>query len=206
MIGCPKTLGDVMKPVCTWPAPVNLSGDHVKLAPLSLDHAVDLKRACAEVSGLWYTSIPTPDGMEAEIKRRLSLTDMQPFTVMTPDGTPVGMTTFMNIDATHRRIEIGSTWYAKSVQRSGLNTEAKLLLLTHAFEVLNSIAVEFRTHFMNQQSRAAIARLGAKQDGILRNHMISPDGSMRDTVCFSIIAGEWPAVKMNLRHKLERFA
>jgi len=167
-----------------------------------MEHAEDLKRACAEIPDLWYTSVPTPDGMEAEIKRRLSLPDMQPFTVMTPDGTPVGMTTFMNIDAANRRVEIGSTWYAKSVQRSGLNTEAKLLLLTHAFEDLECIAVEFRTHFMNHQSRTAIARLGAKQDGILRNHMISPDGSMRDTVCFSIIAGEWPAVKMNLRHRL----
>ena len=195
-----------MTPTCTWPAPVTLQGDHVILAPLSMDHADDLKRACAEIPGLWYTSVPTPDGMETEITRRLSLPDMQPFTVMTPDGTPVGMTTFMNIDAGNRRIEIGSTWYGKSVQRSGLNTEAKLLLLGHAFEDLDCIAVEFRTHFMNQASRAAIARLGAKQDGILRNHMVSPDGSMRDTVCFSIVSGEWSAVRMNLRHKLERFS
>jgi len=191
-----------MTPTCPWPAPVTLKGDHVILAPLAMEHAEDLKHACAEIPDLWYTSVPTPEGMEAEITRRLSLPDMQPFTVMTPDGTPVGMTTFMNIDATNRRVEIGSTWYAKSVQRSGLNTEAKLLLLTHAFEDLGCIAVEFRTHFMNHQSRTAIARLGAKQDGILRNHMISPDGSMRDTVCFSIIAGEWPAVKMNLKHRL----
>lgn len=191
-----------MTPTCPWPAPVTLTGDHVILAPLAMEHAEDLKHACAEIPDLWYTSVPTPEGMEAEINRRLSLPDMQPFTVMTPDGTPVGMTTFMNIDAANRRVEIGSTWYAKSVQRSGLNTEAKLLLLTHAFEDLECIAVEFRTHFMNHQSRTAIARLGAKQDGILRNHMISPDGSLRDTVCFSIIACEWPAVKMNLRHRL----
>lgn len=191
-----------MPPVCSWPAPVTLKGDHVLLAPLSHDHAERLKAACAEIPGLWYTSVPTPDGMDAEITRRLSQPDMQPFTVMTPDGTPVGMTTFMNIDAANRRVEIGSTWYAKSVQRSGLNTEAKLLLLTHAFEDLDCIAVEFRTHFMNHASRNAIARLGAKQDGILRNHMISPDGSLRDTVCFSIIAGEWAAVKMNLKHRL----
>lgn len=191
-----------MTPTCPWPAPVTLAGDHAILAPLAMEHAEDLKHACAEIPDLWYTSVPTPEGMEAEITRRLSLPDMQPFTVMTPDGRPVGMTTFMNIDATNRRVEIGSTWYAKSVQRSGLNTEAKLLLLTHAFEDLDCIAVEFRTHFMNHQSRAAIARLGAKQDGILRNHMISPDGSLRDTVCFSIIAGEWPAVKMNLKHRL----
>ncbi len=191
-----------MPPVCSWPAPVTLKGDHVLLTPLSHDHAEGLKVACAEIPGLWYTSVPMPDGMEAEITRRLSQPDMQPFTVMTPDGTPVGMTTFMNIDAANRRVEIGSTWYAKSVQRSGLNTEAKLLLLTHAFEDLDCIAVEFRTHFMNHASRNAIARLGAKQDGILRNHMISPDGSMRDTVCFSIIKGEWPTVKMNLQHRL----
>jgi RimJ/RimL family protein N-acetyltransferase len=114
-------------------------------------------------------------------------------------GEILGMTTYMNVDAVHRRLEIGSTWYRKSAQRTGLNTECKLLLLTHAFDTLNCIAVEFRTHFFNQQSRRAIERLGAKQDGILRSHMVTQGGSLRDTVVYSIIAAEWPAVRQHLQ-------
>jgi RimJ/RimL family protein N-acetyltransferase len=116
----------------------------------------------------------------------------------------VGMTTYMNIDAANRHVEIGSTWYAASVQRTALNTECKLLLLTHAFEVLRCIAVEFRTHWMNQRSRAAILRLGARQDGVLRNHAIAANGSYRDTVAFSIIESEWPSVKAGLLFRLQR--
>ncbi len=146
--------------------------------------------------------------MGAEIERRLALRsggDMLPFAVIEPaSGRAVGMTTYMNIDAKNRRVEIGSTWYAKRVQRTALNTDAKRLLLTHAFETLDCIAVEFRTHWMNQQSRDAIARLGAKQDGVLRNHQRMPDGSLRDTVVFSIIASEWPAVKRHLAFLLAR--
>jgi N-acetyltransferase len=112
------------------------------------------------------------------------------------------MTTYMNVDAANRRVEIGSTWYAKRVQRSALNTQCKLLLLTHAFEQLNCIAVEFRTHFFNHQSRRGIERLGAKQDGILRNHQIAPNGTLRDTVVYSIIASEWPTVKAHLTYQL----
>jgi len=151
--------------------------------------------------------IPLPDGMKAEIERRLALQvegKMLPFTVLDANGGVVGMTTYMNVDAPNRRLEIGSTWYRKSVQRTALNTECKLLLLTHAFETLDCIAVEFRTHVLNSQSRRGIERLGAKYDGMLRNHAIMPNGSIRDTVVYSIVAGEWPMVKSNLNWQLAR--
>jgi len=123
-----------------------------------------------------------------------------------PTDAIVGSTRYFNVDAVNRRLEIGHTWHAKRVQRTAVNTEAKLLLLTHAFEALDCIAVEFRTHFFNFASREAIARLGAKQDGVLRSHQLLPDGSLRDTVVFSIIAPEWPAAKRNLVWRLERRA
>ncbi|MDA5094235.1 GNAT family protein [Aliiroseovarius sp. KMU-50] len=192
-----------------WPTPITLTGQHVMLAPLSHEHLTDLQEASAdgELHRLWYTSVPAPEDMEADISRRLALQtagSMLPFTVMTSNGKPVGMTTYMNIDATNKRVEIGSTWYRKSVQRGPLNTEAKQLLLSHAFEELNCIAVEFRTHFMNRQSRAAIERLGAKLDGVLRSHMLGPEGSLRDTAVYSIIKSEWPAVNQNLTWALKR--
>ena len=128
-----------------------------------------------------------------------------PFVVREPATRDiVGSTRYFNVDAVHRRLEIGHTWYAKRVQRTALNTEAKLLLLTHAFEMLRCIAVEFRTSYLNFASREAIARLGAKQDGVLRHHQILPDGTLRDTVVFSIVAPEWPAVKKNLAWRLAR--
>lgn len=189
--------------------PVTLTGRHATLEPLSPDHAAGLREAAAdgELHQLWYTSVPTPEGMEAEIRRRLDLQArdlMQPFAVRDADGRLAGMTTYMNVDGANRRVEIGSTWYARRVQRTGLNTECKLMLLRHAFETLDCIAVEFRTHWMNHQSRAAIARLGAKQDGVLRNHSRMPDGSLRDTVVFSIIASEWPTVRAHLQFQLAR--
>ncbi|MEP4768547.1 MAG: GNAT family protein [Roseibium sp.] len=192
-----------------WPFPVTLSGKHATLVPLSQDHAADLTKAVldGELWKLWYTTIPSPDGVKAEIDRRLGLQasgSMLPFAILTPDGKAVGMTTFMNIDAANKRVEIGSTWNRKSVQRSSLNTECKLMLLTHAFEDLNCIAVEFRTHFMNRQSRTAIERLGAKFDGVLRSHMKMADGTLRDTAVYSILPHEWPAVKTSLRFKLEQ--
>ncbi|WP_343723539.1 GNAT family protein, partial [Herbaspirillum seropedicae] len=157
---------------------------------------------------LWYTAVPKPENMRAEIERRLHLQQqgsMLPFVIRRNDtGALCGMTTYMNADSVHRRVEIGSTWYAASAQRTGINTECKLMMLTHAFEDMHCIAVEFRTHWMNQQSRAAIARLGAKQDGVLRNHMRMPDGSYRDTVVFSIIESEWPTVRRHLQFKLGR--
>ena len=189
-------------------APVTLSGRHVALHPLDPQHHDGLARAVQDGAlwQLWYTSIPAPDAMAAEIDRRLALQAaglMLPFTVMDrATGQAVGMTTYMNIDATTPRLEIGSTWIARRVQRSALNTEAKLLLLTHAFDVLGCLAVEFRTHFQNQQSRRAIERLGAKLDGILRQHMRLPDGSLRDTCVYSIIAPEWPAVRSGLEWRL----
>ena len=197
-----------------WITPTTLSGQHVALVPLAAEHHDDLVEAVrdGELWQLWYTAIPTPEGMAAEIARRLNLQakgSMCPFTVIDPaTGQAVGMTTFMNIDATNRRVEIGSTWYRQCVQRSPLNTEAKRLLLAHAFEQLNCIAVEFRTHFFNQQSRRAIERLGAKLDGVLRSHQINPHplsaGALRDTCVYSIIASEWPNVKTHLDYQLAR--
>lgn len=192
-----------------WPQPVTLRGTHVVLAPLSRDHADDIREAVAdgELWNLWYTAIPTVEGVEAEIERRLSLKDagaMLPFTICTPEGKAVGMTTYMNIDAGNRRLEIGHTFYRKAVQRGPMNTEAKRLLLGHAFEELDCIAVEFRTHFMNHQSRAAIERLGAKLDGILRSHQIGKDGMIRDTAVYSILNHEWPTIRQHLTYKLEK--
>lgn len=193
-----------------WPEAVSLEGAHVQLVPLSQDHGAALREAVkdGELWRLWYTAIPKPDGMEAEIDRRLALREagsMLPFTVIsTATGEPVGMTTYMNIDAGVRRVEIGSTWYRRAVQRSPLNSECKLLLLRHAFETLDCIAVEFRTHFFNQQSRKAIERVGAKLDGILRSHTRASDGTLRDTCVYSIVAGEWPAVRSHLTWQIER--
>ncbi|HEY4073244.1 MAG TPA: GNAT family protein [Herbaspirillum sp.] len=190
--------------------PVTLRGEHATLEPLSISHLDALREAVAdgELWKLWYTNVPTPDQLPAEIERRLALQEtgkMQPFTVRRNDtGATCGMTSYMDIDAPNRRLEIGSTWIAASAHRSGINTESKLMLLHHAFDALDCNAVEFRTHWMNHQSRAAIARLGAKQDGVLRSHRIMADGSLRDTVVFSIIAPEWPAVRSHLLYKLER--
>ncbi|MDP4732479.1 MAG: GNAT family N-acetyltransferase [Limnohabitans sp.] len=194
--------------------PVTLTGTHVRLEPLRAEHHDDLVQSVrdGELWNHWYTAIPTPEGMVAEITRRLDLQtkgSMCPFAVMDPaTGQAVGMTTYMNIDAANRRVEIGSTWYRQSVQRTPLNTAAKRLLLAHAFEHLNCIAVEFRTHFFNQQSRRAIERLGAKLDGVLRSHQINSHplavGALRDTCVYSIIASEWPNVRTHLDYQLAR--
>ena len=189
--------------------PVTLKGRHATLAPLSTDHLAGLQDAArdGELWQLWYTAVPSPEGMAAEIERRLGLLakdTMLPFTVLDADGRIAGMTTYMNVDGAHRRVEIGSTWYAQRVQRSALNTECKLMLLTHAFDTLNCIAVEFRTHRLNTQSRRAIERLGAQLDGMLRSHQISPNGSLRDTAVYSIIAAEWPTVRAHLQFQLQK--
>ena len=194
----------------SWPDLVTLFGTHVRLEPLAPRHCDDLVEAVAdgELWRLWYTKIPAPVEMAAEIERRLGLRaagSMLPFAVIEPaSGRAVGMTTYMNIDAANRRVEIGSTWYRRSVQRGPLNTESKLLLLGHAFETLECIAVEFRTHFFNHPSRRAIERLGAKLDGIMRNHIHMPDGTLRDTCVYSIIAPEWPTLRRHLSFQLER--
>jgi RimJ/RimL family protein N-acetyltransferase len=193
-----------------WLEPVTLAGEHASLEPLAPAHEDELATACADgrLWELWYTSVPHPDAMKAEIERRLALQGtgaMLPFSVrQNPSGRLVGMTTYMNVDARHRRLEIGSTWYAASVQRTALNTECKTMLLRHAFERLGCIAVEFRTHFMNFASRNAIERLGARLDGVLRSHMRMPNGTLRDTAVYSITAAEWPAVRANLDWLLRR--
>ena len=192
-----------------WPDPVTLNGRHARLVPLAAGHEAALSEAVrdGELWRLWYTAIPSPEGMAAEIERRLKLQaagSMLPFTVLDPGGTPVGMTTYMNIDAANKRVEIGSTWYAQRVQRSPLNTECKLMLLGHGFDALDCIAVEFRTHRFNHQSRRGIERLGAQLDGILRNHQRASNGTLRDTVVYSITVDEWPTVQTHLRWQLDR--
>lgn len=190
-------------------SPVTLAGAHVRLVPLSLEHEAGLADAVrdGELWRLWFTAVPSPEHMRAEIGRRLALQQagsMLPFTVFDAAGTPVGMTTYMNIEAEHDRLEIGSTWYAARVQRTALNTECKLLLLSHAFDALGCVAVEFRTHHLNTRSRRAIERLGAKMDGILRNHRRVENGTLRDTCVYSIIESEWPTVRAHLAWQLER--
>ncbi len=193
-----------------WPDSFSVEGQHVTVVPLSASHRDDLAEAAADgqLHRLWYTMVPKPEGVMAEIERRLALREagsMLPFAIIdNASGRAVGMTTYMNIDAANRRLEIGSTWYRKSVQRTPLNTECKLLLLQHAFEQLDCICVEFRTHFINTQSRRAIERLGAKLDGILRSNMIMANGTIRDTAVYSIIQSEWPTVKANLVWRLEQ--
>jgi RimJ/RimL family protein N-acetyltransferase len=190
--------------------PVTLEGRHVRIEPLAHEHADGVRAAAAdgELWRLWYTSVPAPDKTTEWIDIALDMRDRlgaMPFVVRErASGDIVGATRYFNVDAANRRLEIGHTWYAKRVQRTAVNTECKLLLLTHAFEALGCIAVEFRTSSFNSQSREAIARLGAKQDGILRSHQILPDGTLRDTVVFSIIAPEWPAVKRHLVFRLEK--
>jgi N-acetyltransferase len=191
-----------------FPHPGTLSGVLVTLEPLHPDHHDELVTAASDgrLWELWYTSVPGPEGMAAEIDARLARQaagEMLPFTVRRrADGAVVGMTSFLNAEPDVPRVEVGATWTAASAQRTGVNAESKLLLLTHAFEVLGCLAVEFRTHWHNRQSRTAIARLGAKQDGVLRNHRRLPDGSLRDTVVFSITDAEWPAVRNGLRQRL----
>ena len=187
---------------------LTLQGQHARLEPLSLDHAAALSEAVqdGELWRLWYTAIPTPAAMASEVQRRLDLQtsgSMLPFAVIhLPDERMAGMTTYMHIDPANRRLEIGSTWYRQSLQRTALNTECKRMLLGHAFEELDCIAVEFRTHWHNTASRRGIERLGAKLDGVLRSHQIATNGSLRDTCVYSIVASEWPAVRAHLDHAM----
>ncbi|MFT3798418.1 GNAT family N-acetyltransferase [Microbacterium sp.] len=184
--------------------PVVLENAHVRLEPLTPAHTDDLTAAREGLDYAWYTSVPASVG--EEIAHRLgehAAGRMNPFAVVA-GGRAVGMTTYCNIDEAHRHVEIGYTWLSPAVQRTGVNTAAKLLLLGHAFEACDAIAVEFRTHWHNRQSRAAIERLGAKLDGVLRNHRLGPDGTMRDTVVYSILPHEWPAVRLGLQRRLAR--
>ena len=189
--------------------PVTLQSARARLEPLAQGHAGDLIEAVkdGELWRLWYTSVAPPEKMGDYVSAALDMRERQgamPFIVRDASGSVVGCTRYFNVDAANRRLEVGHTWYAKRAQRTAINTECKLLLLTHAFEKLGCIAVEFRTHWFNHASREAIARLGAKQDGVLRNHQASADGIHRDTVVFSIIESEWPAVKRHLQYLLDR--
>ncbi len=194
----------------SWLQPAILRGPLVTLAPLDLCHREEFIEAVkdGELFKLWYTAVPSPETMHLQIERRLSeqaAGATLPFAILdNATGKAVGMTNYLNVDAVNRRVEIGGTWYRRSVQRTSLNTQAKLLLLEHAFERLNCIAVEFRTHFFNHQSRRAIERLGAKLDGILRCHQLAANGTLRDTCVYSIIASEWPTVKAHLTWQLRK--
>ena len=193
-----------------WIEPVTLLGSTVLLEPLSFEHLDGLSAAVkdGELWNLWYTSIPSPEKAEGYIKTALDMREnagAMPFIIRDKESnTIIGCTRYFNVDEVNQRLEIGHTWYSESYQRTAANTESKYLLLSHAFEELKAIAVEFRTHWHNHKSRAAIARLGAKQDGVLRSHTKSADGIYRDTVVFSIIDLEWPAVKQSLQFKLKR--
>lgn len=190
------------------PLPITLEGNQVLIRPMTLQDKDLLVQAASDGSlwNLWYTSVPTPEKMESYILTALTEQEEKkslPFIIIRKkDQKIVGTTRYMNIESVIRRLEIGSTWYAKSSQRTGVNTESKYLLLKHAFESLGCLAVELRTHWINHQSRAAIERLGAKLDGVLRNHRIASDGTLRDTVVYSILNSEWPMVKSHLEFKL----
>lgn len=193
-------------------APVTLAGRHAVLEPLAREHAAALALACADgrLWTLWYTSVPTPDAMPAYVDDALALREREggmPFVVReAAGGAVVGCTRYFHVDAVHRRLEIGHTWYARRVQRTAVNTECKRMLLAHAFERLGCIAVEFRTSWFNHASQRAIERLGAKRDGVLRSHLRHRDGSLRDTVVYSIVAAEWEAVCTHLDALLARGA
>lgn len=191
------------------PDDLSLEGEHVRLEPLSMDHhdALAESSAAGQLHRLWYTTIPSAEGMTAEITRRMAERDagrMIPFATLDGSGTAVGMTTYMNIDAETPRLEIGSTWIGPNAQRGPINTQAKRLMLAHAFEVWGCLAVEFRTHRLNLQSRRAIERLGAQFDGYLRAHLRMADGTIRDTAVYSVTANEWPTVRSHLDWQIEK--
>jgi N-acetyltransferase len=193
-----------------WLEPVRLQGPRASLTPLSHNHANDLVEALrdGDLWKLWYTSIPEPDKIANFIDQRLAAQasgTWLPFAVLdNATAKAIGMTNYLNIEPDHRRLEIGGTWYRKSVQRSQVNTQCKLLLLGHAFDTLHCIAVEFRAHYFNYQSRRGIERLGAKLDGVLRSHQIASNGTLRDTCVYSIVASEWPTVKAHLTWQMEK--
>lgn len=193
----------------SWLAPVTLEGAHARLVPLAAQHVPALADAMhdGELWNLWYTSVPPPAKLAAVVDDLIAEREagrVLPFAVLDRDGTPVGMTRLMNLDPVHKRLEIGGTWYARRVQRSALNTECKRMLLGHAFEQHECIAVEFRTHRLNSASRRAIERLGAQLDGILRAHQRTSDGNLRDTAVYSITAAEWPTVRTHLNWQLQK--
>jgi N-acetyltransferase len=196
--------------VSAFVEPVTLTGQRwVTLEPLTREHIPEITEAAAdgELGALWFTAAPKSNAVEQWVQARLAAQNPDEgltFVVRRLDGTLVGSSSYLNVDAANRRLEVGYTWYVASARRSGVNSETKLLMLGHAFDELRCVAVEFRTHFFNFTSRAAIERLGAKLDGILRSHQVLPDGSRRDTVVYSILDIEWPAVRSNLLYRLDR--
>lgn len=194
-----------------WNKVPSLTGTHAQLQPLQLAHIDGLRGALGDgsLSKLWYTQIPTAKTMTAYVQAALQEQaegKVLPFAVLDADGVVVGTTRYYNLDADVPKLSIGYTWYGETAQRTGINTETKLMLLTHAFERLECISVVFETSSFNTASRAAIARLGAKQDGILRNNKRHPDGTPRDSVIFSIIDTEWQDVKRHLQARLDAHA
>ena len=193
-----------------WFNEVVLETDNIKLLPINITHKADLINSSVDgnLSDLWFTSVPTTNNIDDYITKAIEDFKQDKglaFTVVDKKTNKViGTTRYTNATPEHRRLEIGYTWYSQTFQKTYVNSECKLLLLTHAFENLKAIAVEFRTNWYNFPSRNAILRLGAKQDGVLRNHQIMPDGTLRDTVVFSIIECEWKASKRALKYKIEQ--
>jgi N-acetyltransferase len=207
--GYPARLLHAAVDVSRFVEPVVLTGERfVRLEPLTSQHVDEIAAAAADgdPGQLWFTTAPSPHTAEQWVRRMLSQQspDGLTFAVRRLAGPVIGSSSYLNVDAANRRLEIGATWYSASSRRTGANTECKLLMLAHAFDTLGCIAVEFRTHFFNFASRTAIESLGAKLDGILRSHQLLPDGSRRDTVVYSILDSEWPSVRNNLQFRLRR--
>jgi len=192
-----------------WTETPTLAGRHVRLRPLDpadVDALVEVARA-GDLWDLFYANVSmlkTPERWLAAVTRERDYGRALPFTVETPDGQVVGATRLMRLAPAHRRLEIGGTFYAKAVQRTGVNTEAKRMLLAHAFEVMDCQCVQIRTDLLNLRSQRAIERLGARRDGVLRGHQVMADGRLRDTVVYSILDREWPGVRQNLDYLLGR--
>ena len=191
-----------------WQDQVPLAGQHARLLPLDASHVESIAGVTREsrLYELFYTRVPAPDEVPAWLETALAdkaAGRAMPY-VVEADGRIVGATRFLRMNQPYRRLEIGATFYARSVQRSPVNTECKLLLLGHAFEVMDCNVVQIRTDWLNRTSQRAIERLGAKRDGVLRNHQIAADGRVRDIICYSIIANEWPGVRRNLEFLLSR--
>lgn len=192
-----------------WNEPPTLEGAHVTLRPLAPEDRDALLSASADgrLWELFYTVAPGPDTIDywlANTFRERGEGRGMPFAVLDAGGSVVGTTRYLRMNRASRRVEIGGTFYAARAQRTGLNTEAKLLLLTHAFETLDCVCVQFRTDWFNKPSQRAIERLGAKLDGILRGQRIMPDGRVRDTMVYSVLEHEWPGVRQNLETMLAR--
>lgn len=193
-----------------WLKEISPETNNIKLIPINRSYKDDLLAAASDgnLSELWFTSVPDSSTIDAYIEKAIDdFTQDKGLAFVVVDKKTskiIGTTRYTNATPEHRRLEIGYTWYSLSYQKIYVNSECKLLLLTHAFETLNAIAVEFRTHWYNVPSRTAILRLGAKQDGVLRNHQTLPDGSYRDTVVFSIIESEWPTCKRSLSYRIEQ--